>query len=84
MDTGVAPTNASFMSAPAAKALSLPVSTITRIAVSSSSSRIAMPNSVRTSSFSAFSTCGRFSRTIAIAPSFSMTTVFGMLSTSVA
>src|ERR1700693_1094248 len=56
------------MSAPAANALSLPVSTIAPIAGSASRSSNAAPSSAISPAFSAFSACGRFSVTIPTAP----------------
>src|ERR1700693_376964 len=56
------------MSAPAANALSLPVSTIAPIAGSASRSSNAAPSSAISPGFSAFSACGRFSVTIPTAP----------------
>src|SRR5579884_3374764 len=56
------------MSAPAAKALSLPVRTIAAIAGSPSRLSKARPSSAISARFSAFSACGRFSRTRPTAP----------------
>src|SRR5712691_3228128 len=58
----------SLMSAPAAKALSLPVSTMAAIAESPSSSSNAWPSSPISAAFSAFSACGRFSLTMPTGP----------------
>src|SRR5439155_26616400 len=58
----------SLMSAPAANALSLPVSTIAPIAGSASRSSNAAPISATRAAFSALSACGRFSVTTPTAP----------------
>ena len=76
--TGVAAMKVSLMSAPAAKARSLPVRTMQRIASSSSSAERTATSSFMSSSFSAFNTSGRLSWTTAIASSRVTTTVFGM------
>ena len=83
IDTGVTPTNASLMSAPAANAFSLPVSTMQRHVASSSRSRIASPSSVSTSAFSALRTAGRFNWIVAIEPSRVTMIVLGIATSAV-
>ena len=58
----------SLMSAPAAKAFSLPVRTMAPIAGSPSRSSSAAPSSAISAAFSAFSACGRFSVTMPTGP----------------
>jgi len=69
MLTGVASTNDFLMSAPAAKALSLPVRTMQRISASASSVSSDATSSSISSSESAFRTAGRSSCTVAMGAS---------------
>src|SRR5919201_341323 len=77
--TGVADTNVSLMSAPAANARSLPVMTMQRIVSSSSRRASSVTSSSSTCSLSAFSTSGRLIWTVAIGSSRVTMTVVGMV-----